>query len=285
MAQDFIALATGQNVATESATYDGVKAHAQLMQIADIDTGNKLVPDVNGAIPVTLPATAAKDGTDGTGITPPTGATGIRGWLSGIYHLLSNPLSMVLAAGANLIGGVNVVDAAGTNKLAVDASGKVGINNFPASQPISGTVAVSALPVLPAGTNAIGHVTVDAAPAQVGPGYNSTGTGQFVPCADAGAAINCGAAATQTLVSGVAGKRILVCAFNFIANGTGTVQFAYGATPTLIGGAWAVTAETGLAQGCGYGIVMLPIPAAQDLKIITTGTATAQGFITHTQAV
>jgi hypothetical protein len=30
---------------------------------------------------------------------------------------------------------------------------------------------------------------------------------------------------------------------------------------------------------------MLPIPAAQDLKIITTGTATAQGFITHTQAV
>jgi hypothetical protein len=82
----------------------------------------------------------------------------------------------------------------------------------------------------------------------------------------------------------VSGKRILVCGFNFIANGSGTVQFAYGATPTLIGGAWAVTAETGLSQGSGYGIVMLPIPAGQDLKIITTGTATAQGFIAYTQA-
>ena len=36
-----------------------------------------------------LAANAAQDGTDGTGITPPTGAVGIRGWLSGIYNLLT----------------------------------------------------------------------------------------------------------------------------------------------------------------------------------------------------
>jgi hypothetical protein len=30
----------------------------------------------------------AKDGTDGAGITPPTGGAGIRGWLSGIYNTL-----------------------------------------------------------------------------------------------------------------------------------------------------------------------------------------------------
>ena len=38
--------------------------------------------------------TPALDGTDGTGITPPTGGVGLRGWNSGIYKLLSNPLTM-----------------------------------------------------------------------------------------------------------------------------------------------------------------------------------------------
>jgi hypothetical protein len=43
----------------------------------------------------------AGDGVDGTGITPPTGASGIRGWLSGIYNKIANlgtaanPLSAV----------------------------------------------------------------------------------------------------------------------------------------------------------------------------------------------
>jgi hypothetical protein len=105
-----------------------------------------------------------------------------------------------------------------------------------------------------------------------------------VPCADAGAAINCGAAATQTLVAGVAGKRILVCFKDYIANGTGTVQFTYGAANTPLDGAQAVTAETGITGGSGYGLILPPVPAGQDLKITTTGTATAQGCITYTQA-
>lgn len=36
--------------------------------------------------------TPAQDGTDGSGITPPTAGVGIRGWLSGIYKLLQGPL-------------------------------------------------------------------------------------------------------------------------------------------------------------------------------------------------
>lgn len=36
----------------------------------------------------------AGDGTDGTGITQPTGGAGIRGWLSGIYSKLSGILSV-----------------------------------------------------------------------------------------------------------------------------------------------------------------------------------------------
>jgi hypothetical protein len=36
----------------------------------------------------------AQEGTDGTGITAPTGAIGIRGWLSGIYNKLSGALAV-----------------------------------------------------------------------------------------------------------------------------------------------------------------------------------------------
>ena len=38
--------------------------------------------------------TVAQEGTDGTGITPPTGAVGIRGWLSGIYSKVAGILEV-----------------------------------------------------------------------------------------------------------------------------------------------------------------------------------------------
>lgn len=41
-----------------------------------------------------LPSGAAADGTDATGVTAPSGAVGIRGWLSGIYNRLGSPLSV-----------------------------------------------------------------------------------------------------------------------------------------------------------------------------------------------
>ena len=41
-----------------------------------------------------LPTGAAQDGTDGTGITAPTGAAGIRGWLSGIYNKLNTSIAV-----------------------------------------------------------------------------------------------------------------------------------------------------------------------------------------------
>ena len=37
-----------------------------------------------------LPTGAAQDGTDATGVVAPTGAVGIRGWLSAIYNVLKN---------------------------------------------------------------------------------------------------------------------------------------------------------------------------------------------------
>lgn len=43
-----------------------------------------------------LPAGAAQDGTDGTGIAQPTGGVGIRGWLSGIYKALTGTLTTAI---------------------------------------------------------------------------------------------------------------------------------------------------------------------------------------------
>lgn len=61
----------------------------------------------------------ALDGTDGSGITAPAGGAGIRGWLSGIYRTVNNPLTV---------------------------GGTISVTNLPSTQAIS----ASALP-LPAG--------------------------------------------------------------------------------------------------------------------------------------
>jgi hypothetical protein len=41
-----------------------------------------------------LPSGAAQDGADATGVTPPSGAVGIRGWLSGIYNKLNTSIGV-----------------------------------------------------------------------------------------------------------------------------------------------------------------------------------------------
>jgi hypothetical protein len=56
------------------------------------DASTTIQPISAASLP--LPAGAAQDGTDGAGITPPTGAVGIRGWLSGIYNKLSTSIGV-----------------------------------------------------------------------------------------------------------------------------------------------------------------------------------------------
>jgi len=54
-----------------------------------------------------LPPGAAQDGTDATGVAPPDGAVGIRGWLSGIYARLGGSLSVIPS------GSINTTDVQG----------------------------------------------------------------------------------------------------------------------------------------------------------------------------
>lgn len=78
-----------------------------------------------------LPMGAAADGTDGTGISQPTGGAGIRGWLSGIYKTLTGLLATKL------------YDAGGANVAVVSAAGALKVDGSASTQPVSGTVLVS----------------------------------------------------------------------------------------------------------------------------------------------
>jgi hypothetical protein len=65
------------------------------------DTVALPIQGVTGGVPLPvsattlpLPAGAAQDGTDATGVSPPTGGIGIRGWLSGIYIKLVSSVAV-----------------------------------------------------------------------------------------------------------------------------------------------------------------------------------------------
>lgn len=125
-------------------------------------TANVTFPVTQAVSLAALPGSPSQDGTDGTGITAPTGGVGIRGWLSGIYGKLSGTVTV---------------------------GGTLAVSNFPATQPVSGTVVlgagaaalgtvgVTALPALPAGTNAIGTVALAAGSVVQATGATATALG------------------------------------------------------------------------------------------------------------
>jgi hypothetical protein len=103
---------------------------------------DQIVPIVASALP--LPAGAAADGSDGSGIAPPAGGAGIRGWLSGIYSKLSAPLAVTGAFWQT------------TQPVSLAAMPTTPVTGtfWQATQPVS-------LATLPAGTNLLGAVNLD----------------------------------------------------------------------------------------------------------------------------
>lgn len=119
---------SGVNVGLSTVPFAGGDADLEGVTHRDpiSGVGSSVTPDgtagTNAACVHRLDGTAiAGDGVDGTGITPPTGASGIRGWLSGIYKLL---------------GSVLAVEIQGTPTVAVA---------FPAVQAVESTTGVNAL--------------------------------------------------------------------------------------------------------------------------------------------
>ena len=111
--------------ATQNIPFPNANGQAAMAASAPVViASDQIVPISAASLP--LPSGAAADGSDGNGITAPSGGAGIRGWLSGIYSRLGSPLAV-------------------TGSF------------YPATQPVS----LAALPSLPTGANLIGAVNLD----------------------------------------------------------------------------------------------------------------------------
>jgi len=98
------------------------------------------------------PVEPAQDGVDATGITAPTGGSGIRGWLSGIYSLLSNVLGVK----------------------------EVGSSNWATTQ-VSVTNAATQLVAARAGRQGVVVTNLGTTPVYLGGSGVTTATGAFLP--------------------------------------------------------------------------------------------------------
>lgn len=136
------------------------------------------------------------------------------------------------------------------NGLKVDGSA--------ATQPVSGTVATS-----------------------TGPGVNQTGTGQWIPIADASAVLNLTTNATTELIPAVAGKRIVVMGYEWLGNsGGGTMQFVQSGTLTPITGTFPIVSNEGMSRDSYGGIWKLPTNTGFSVTIASG--ANVQGSISYT---
>lgn len=145
-----------------------------------------------------------------------------------VQIVAATAIALAASAGVN-IGSVQVLDSAGTNKLAIDASGRVsilGITN-----------------ALPAGTNVIGHVINDASSAVIGHVVSDTGSTTAVTQPTAA---NLNATAT---VQAVTGTSLAVGSNGLPVLATSAPGYvaAYGSNPT------ALTSNTDAAFKWGAG--------------------------------
>lgn len=128
----------------------------------------------NGTSLITNPAL---DGTDGSGIIPPTGAVGIRGWLSGIYSLLLLGATAALQTAGNAT--LTLINA----KLAA-----LGQKTMAGSMPIviasdQSTVPVTPVDIAPATQN----ITAADVASATASGYNSQSLITGTPTANSAA--------------------------------------------------------------------------------------------------
>lgn len=176
---------------------------------------------------------------------------------------------------------VNVADPNTGTSAAVDSSGlHVSLGGaLPAGTNTIGGVNV--IQPLPAGSNNIGTVNLNS-----GPGFNSSGNGQFVAVGDQQAKIDVGANATVDIIAAVPGKQIYVTSYTWMASlpatGSGGMQWLDGTTSTPLSGIMAVTPETGDSLGNGFGCILGPLNAGDKLTIQCSGGASIQGHLTYT---
>lgn len=196
-------------------------------------------PAANGAVPGGNPVlVAGSDGTDVRTINTDT---------SGRANVNVNSLP-ALAAGTNTIGAIS-----NTSFTATQTSGAnlhTDVDNFPATQPVSGTVAVSNQPIQPT----------------------------------ASAAINDSASGPTQIVALVAGKAIYVTGYTVVAAGAVTVQWEYGTGTNCGTGTTALTGPMSFAANGGAAPAqMLFVPTGDALCLNLGGAVAVAGSVSYAQ--
>jgi hypothetical protein len=108
----------------------------------------------------------------------------------------------------------------------------------------------------------------------------------FVPATMASVAITVSTATTTRLVIGVSGKSIYVTAVDFIAAGTGNIQFIAGTGATCgtstvnISGNYQLTAQVGMTKAAGNGAIWV-VPQGSSLCIVTSAAVAIPGSLSY----
>lgn len=177
------------------------------------------------------------------------------------------------ATGIGLVGGAGTAGTAATNVMTV--------------QGIASMTPFLSNPGTPAnwGIGAIGS----AAPANAQ--YSaavSSGNLAGIIQGDNSAPIAISSATTTQVVALSSGKKTYITGWDVVAAGAGTVQLEYGTgtnCATVVGtltGAYPLAANGGLVRPSGLGPALI-VPASDEVCVVTTASATAQGSITYTQ--
>lgn len=167
----------GQTAPTSSTEVAGVGPDGNLHPLSTDNTG-KLNVNISSGITNPLPVTDAAAEASLASIDSKTPSLGQKTMAASQPVTIASDQSAVpiSASALPLPTGASTaaLQTAGNTSLAsidtktpalVSGSVPVHVDNFPATQPVSGTVAVSSLPSIPAGANAIGSVSVSNFPA------------------------------------------------------------------------------------------------------------------------
>jgi len=224
-------------------------------------------------------AFAVGSGTDGWFVTfgskgdtasATPGGTAMSVWrqIDADINTLNTTAGNPLAAGSNNIGGVELIDSGGTNKLGINSSGQAAIQAPPS------------LP-LPSGAATAANQTLD-------------------PCSSAKTNVPISTASgTTALVTGVSAKKIYICSLALIAPSAVSVSLSEGsgttcgtsnqagvigvATNGTAGNGMPLAANGGLTLGNGLGTVAATATAADYLCLFQSGTAQIAGNLTYVQ--
>jgi hypothetical protein len=198
------------------------------------------------------------------------GGTAMSVWrqIDADINTLNTTAGNPLAAGSNNIGGVELIDSGGTNKLGINSSGQAAIQAPPS------------LP-LPSGAATAANQTLD-------------------PCSSAKTNVPISTASgTTALVSGVSAKQIYICSLSLITTTAVSVSLSEGSGATcgtsnqagVIGvgtngtaaNGLPLAANGGLTLGNGLGTIARTASAADYLCLFQSGTAQIAGNLTYVQ--